>query len=297
MKTHYLSIQHQYVLHIIVSEYIHPKHQQSRNKKRFEIMKKEHNDIQESITIALSTYEILLNDQIRIKVEVSKIKTNFDQNVPRIEELRKYDKENEKTVKELVEKVTGTQIQVDNMKKARNESEILVLDNNSTTILRFNYPNTSSFSINSSKFQTSQYGYVFMLRVCSTIVSKEEYLSLFLSLYNGEYNNLIPFPFSYDIHFILWDQSNQQKHIRYVLKPNLNSSAFTRPTGEKNEEYGIIKFCSLQHITDSQNIYVKDGVFFIRVFIDFLNTGLNPFQVKDNAQDTEVISTTTMMTD
>jgi hypothetical protein len=297
MKAHYLTNQHQFILHIIVSDHIHPKHRQLKNQKYYEIMKKEHKDIQESIAICFSAYETLLNDPIRIKIEMSQIQINFDQNVLRIEELKKQDNENEKHVKELVEKLNNTQIEFDNIKKTSEENDFLVLDNNSTTTLHFNYSNASSFSINSSKFKTSEYGYTFMLRVCSTNESEQEYLSLFLSLFNGEYNNLIPFPFSYDIHFILWDQSNQQKHITYVLKPDLNSSAFTRPINEKNEEYGIIKFCSLQYLTDPQSIYVKDDVFFIRVFIDFLNTGLNPFQLKDDHQDIETVLTTTMITD
>lgn len=297
MKKHYISSEHQLMLHIIISEYAHPERQQSQSQKHYEMMKREYLDIQESIAISFSVYEICLNDTIRLKVDLSQIKTNFEQNVSRIDELNKLDNENEKNVKELIEKLNGIQIELDNIKKTREQSEILVLDTNSTTTLRFIYPNSSSFSMNSSIFKTSKYGYAFMLRVCSTIESNEEYLSLFLSLYNGEYNNLIPYPFSYDIHFLLWDQSNQQKHIVYVVKPDLNSSAFLRPTSEKNDEYGIIKFCSLRYLTDRESIYVKDGIFFIRVFIDFLKTGLNPFQLKDNHQDIETALTTTMITD
>jgi hypothetical protein len=286
MKFHYLNNSHQQKLIIIIHEYAQPKCRQIQNQNHLQ----ECQNMQKSIAIVFSTYEILLDDFLRLNVEISQKKTDFESSLLKIEELKKLEKENENSAREIIEKQNGTQMEVDNIKKVQEERDMKTLDANSTTILRFNLPTTMSFSINSSKFRTSQYGYVFMLRLVSTIVNKEEYLSLFLSLYNGEYYNLIPFPFSYDIHLILWDQSNRQNHIFAVLKPDPTSSAFGRPTSEKNDEYSIIKFCLLRYLTDPENGYVKDGVFFIRVFIDFLNTGCNPFQLKDNNQDTGMIT-------
>lgn len=286
MKSHYLSDRHQQKLVIIISEHAHPKRRQVQNQNYI----KECQNIQESIGIVFSTYEILLNDSSRLTLEISQIKIDFEPNLSKIEEMKKVEKENEKNTKELIEKQNAIQVEVDNIEKTLEERSILILDGNSTTILRLNLPTTIPFSIDPLKIRTSQYGYMFMLRFCSTFVDKEEYLSLFLSLCNGEYNNLIPFPYVYDIHFILWDQSNRQNHIVNVVKPDPTSSAFSRPINEKNDEYGIIKFCSLRYLADPESGYVKDGVFFIRIFIDFLNMGQNPFQLRDNNQDTGMIT-------
>ncbi|CAF2761030.1 unnamed protein product [Rotaria sp. Silwood2] len=297
MKAHYLSDEHQHKLIIIILEYKNPKHRQLEIQNCSKLMSKELNDIHESISIIFSVYEILLNDLAHLKAEENEIKIHFEQNFSKkIDELKKYDNENDKSLKELSESQNSMQTQLEDIKQVQEESRIQVLDNNSTTTLRFNCPITSSFSIQSSKFKTSQYGYIFMLRACSTIESQQKYLSIFLTLYNGEYSNLIPYPFSCTMYFALWDQSNQQNHIIYVLKPDPNATAFIRPINDKNDEYGINKFCSLEYLTDSKSLYVKDGAFFIRVFIDFLNTGQNPFQTKDNVNDTvEVMSTTTIM--
>ena len=111
------------------------------------------------------------------------------------------------------------------------------------------------------------------------------YLCLFVYLMENTIN-LLPFPFPYDIHAVLWDQSNRQSHILTIFKSSLTSSAFHRPTSEMNEEFTISKFCPLQYLTNPENGYVRDGVFFIRIFVDFLNAGCNPFQLNENNQDT-----------
>ncbi|CAF1355056.1 unnamed protein product [Rotaria sp. Silwood1] len=299
MKAHYLTDQHQHILLIIILKYMSPRSQRSQIQNHCEFMKQEYHDLRNSIDVTFSVYEILLNNMAHLQVEKQEIKTNFERNFSKIDELKKCNNENEEAVKKLSETQNNMQIQVEDIKRMREESRILTLDDDSTTTLPFNYSNTPSFSIQSLKFKTSQYGYTLGFRACSTMESQQKYLSLFLTLYNGDYSNLLPYPFLYTIYIALWDQSNQQKHIVYVLKPNPNSTAFIRPTTEKNDEFGIMKFCPLEYLTDSKSIYVKDQVFFIRVFVDFLNTGQNPFQSKDNIEDNvELMSeTTTMMTD
>ena len=297
MKEHYLSDRHQLTLLTIASEYVNGRVQQSLNHDCSEAMKKEFNDILGNIDTLSSGCEIVADDMTRLKIEEGQIKTNSEQNLSVIEELKKQENDDEKKFKKLLESQTDMQKELEDIKIKREESQVLILDAHSTTTLYFNYPNTSFFSLESSKFKTSQYGYLFMLRVCSTIESKQEYLSVFLTLYNSEYSNIISYPFSYNIHLALWDQSNQQKHIVSIVKPDQTSSSFTRPTSEKNDEFGIKKFCLLKYLTDSQSRYLRDGRFFVRVFIDFLNTGQGPFQSKSHVETDEVMSSTTMVTE
>ena len=123
-------------------------------------------------------------------------------------------------------------------------------------------------------FKTSTYGYTFSLRVCKTA----GYLSIFIALHRGEFDPILFYPFTYDIVFCLYDQSGQRKHIITTLKADPQSSSFARPTNEKNNEVGIVDFCPLAFLTDRNSTYMKDGVYFIGVFIDFLKNGINPFQ-------------------
>jgi hypothetical protein len=299
MSAHYLSDEHQQILLLIISESFKPEDQQLQTQKYIEVLSNEHNDLQESVETSSSACAILNNDVTRLTDDVNNIKTNLEQHFPKIDELKKQDNENGngKSCKDLLDTHDRIEVLLDTIKKIKAESQILTLDTNSTATLPFAYRNTSSFSITSSKVQTSEYGYIFMVRLCSTTESGKDYLSVFLTLCNGEYSNLIPYPFLYTIHLVLWDQSNQHKHIFQVVKPNPNSSELVRPTSEMNDEFGISKFCPLGFLTDKESIYVKDGVFFIRMFIDFLDTGKNPFQLDDNTQNIDIMTTTTMVTE
>ena len=293
MLSHYLSDKHQQLILLIISEYVKSKDQHLQTQKYAEVVNKEVNDLEESIEIATSSCETLLTDVTRMEDERSQIKTNLEQNVSKIDELKKQDIEKERSIKELSDNQNRIHTDRDHIKKAIEKWQIQILDTNSTVTLVFIYSHTPIFSLISSRFRTSEYGYEFVLRVCST----NGYVSVFITLCNSEYSNLLPYPFTYKIHLILWDQSNQQKHIIHILKPNLYSPALDRPTSEMNDEFGIDQFCPLQYLTDEQSSYVKDGKFFIRVFIDFLDTGLNLFQLKDNTQDNEIITTASMITE
>jgi hypothetical protein len=162
-----------------------------------------------------------------------------------------------------------------------NNVKILHNDGTITFVFTRNYDEmTSPFSIYSPIFKTSPYGYSFVLRLCSIIEPENEnqgYLSIYITLLRGEYDSILIYPFSYNISFSLCDQSGQKKDIISILNVDSNSSSFARPISEKNNEIGIIKFCPLSYLTNAQNTYLKDGIFFIKVLVDFLGNGLNPF--------------------
>jgi hypothetical protein len=296
MKTHYLTDQHQSILLILTSQYVKGKLHQSDIPNRSEIHRIELNAIQESSDIMSGAEEILSNDVARIKIEGSQIKTSLEENVRKREELKKEDNENEEKIKTLLKIQNDTEKDVQNIRKTTETSKMRILDNNSSITFRCNYSHNNEMTTSFlPKFKTSEHGYTFSLRICSTIQSGQAYLSMFLTLFHTEYDNIIPYPFSYNMYLVLWDQSNQRKHIEYILKPDPKSSSFARPTTEKNAEYGILKFCPMEYLTDRKSIYVKDEVFFIRIFIDFLNTGQNPFQPVSGTMSSQ--SNTTMRMD
>ncbi|CAF0989370.1 unnamed protein product [Rotaria magnacalcarata] len=297
MQAHYVTDQHQYSLIMIILQYISSNHDKSVITNRSNIIIRELMDIQENVNLVFSIYEILLKDSDRLKTELSQIEILLNQNSSETKKLEECNHENEKAKKELCDCKNCLEELLETTKRDIEEIPSLILDSDATVTLRFNYPNSSLFSLDSSKFRTSEYGYIFTISVRSTNEAEKWYLSIFLTLYNGEYSNLLSYPFSFPIHFVLWDQSNKQQHITYILKPDPNASAFMRPSNEKNEEFCIKNLCSLDAITDSKSAYVKDGVFFIRLFIDFFNVGENPFQSENYLNHNEFISSKNMLTE
>lgn len=292
MKAHYLTAQHQNKIIDIIFQYISQNRSRSLMQRHSESKRKQLVDILDSICLAISIYEVLSKDHERLSIESAEIKELLSQHQTPLNVIKENDKQNEKHIKELDEKNNYLEVQLEEIKRIRKEGQCLILDFNSSVILRFIYPNALPFSLDSINFKTSQYGYIFNIRVASTNELQHQYLSIFLTLHNGKYCNLLPFPFLHPIHIFLLDQSQQQQHISHILIPDSESPAFSRPTNEKNEEYGIKQFCSLETITDPNNRYVKDGVFFIGVFVDFLNTGQSPFELSkcDTMKNNDMIT-------
>jgi len=104
---------------------------------------------------------------------------------------------------------------------------------------------------------------------------KKGSLSIYLTLLRSDFDPILFYPFPYNISLRLCDQSGQGKHIESTIKSNPNSPSFARPTSERNNEIGITQFCPLNYLTDVRSSYLKDGVFFIRIFFDFMNTESN----------------------
>ncbi|UJR19655.1 hypothetical protein I4U23_022790 [Adineta vaga] len=265
MKSHYLSGKHQQLLLMFTYECIN---QQSKTENTSEVMQKEFHEIHRSIDTILSVLDVLYSDQNRLKSELDEVRIAIEAQIVKINEVKQKDNDTNERIKKLATSQTNSEIELDNIKQTFRNKQILVIDSDLTMILRFDYSGVVPFSINSMKFKTSEYGYVFTIRVCSTKQSDGEYLSIFLTLHSGEFDNLIPFPFSYNIHLSLLDQSNQNQHIEHILKPDLKSSAVNRPTDEHNDEYGIVKFCPIYYLTDPKNAYVKDGQLFLRIVFD-----------------------------
>ena len=136
----------------------------------------------------------------------------------------------------------------------------------------------SSFSLDSPTFRTSNNGYVFKLRVCSTpqsIHHKQDYLSIYLTLYSSPYDPILVYPFPYNMTLYLLDGSDQRRHIKGTIKADQNSPVFACPSGEKNDEVGVTEFCPLNYLTQNESIYFKDDVFFVRVSFDFMKISSN----------------------
>ena len=131
-----------------------------------------------------------------------------------------------------------------------------------------------TISLYSAPFYTSRFGYKLCLRLYmdGDGSGKGTHLSFFLTIMKGEYDALLPWPFSQMVTLMLLDQSSgSKKHVVQCFKPEASSSSFWRPQSEMNVASGCPKFAPLSVLLDSN--FVKDDTIFFKVVID--TAGLN----------------------
>jgi len=279
MKIHFLCTNHQRLLIEFIINYIFSKKHLSTKSNLCRITNQEMKAIQERIDTVTPGLVTLSNDCRRLRSEHDQSKSICEGLISQINQTKKmFNDDNEKTLK-CIQSPNEIEKELEDTKKLYLSTKVLLLDVDNTVIFSFHKNNdeiNSSFSIDSPTFKTSPFGYSFKLRVCSTIEStntNQGYLSIYITLLRSDFDQILFYPFPYNISLCLCDQSGQGKHIISTIKPDLNSSSFTRPIGEKNAEFGIMKFCPLNYLTDNNSIYLKDSTFFIRISIDFMNTG------------------------
>ncbi|CAF2384047.1 unnamed protein product [Rotaria sp. Silwood2] len=287
---HYLSDKHQKILLKIITQHIVSKNHLANNPNcsttTFDVacnMEQEFTTVNEKINIFLTEVDTYLNNSTQLKSEHDQIKVTYDSLIPQRNTVRKILKDDNEKINQHIQDQNEMEKKIDDIKHLQPFTKNLSLDSDSTitfSFIKHSHEMNVPFSMYSSKFKTSQFGYNFMLRVCSTIISEnenQEYLSIYITLLRGEFDPILLYPFTYNIYLCLCDQSKQKKHIVSIIKPDANLLSFVHPTSEKNDEVGIIKFCPLNFLKNVENNYLKDGVFFIRIFMDFMNTGSSPF--------------------
>ncbi|CAF0776297.1 unnamed protein product [Adineta ricciae] len=267
MKAHYLSNKHQKLFLMFAVEHIN---QESKSEDTLGMIQNEFNEIHRSAETILSVTDILSTDYKRLVSDWDEMRTATEARDVKLNEVRHQSNANDERIKNLITLQTVSETELANIKRMCQDKQMLMIDKDSIIILQFVYPGAVPFSLESNKFRTSEYGYVFTLRVCTTRQFQDEYLSVFVTLHSGDFDNVISFPFSYGIRLRLVDLTNQKQHIEHILKSDVNSPVVSRPQDEKNDEYGIVKFCSMDYLRDPQSVYVKDGRLFIEVFFDFL---------------------------
>ena len=130
-----------------------------------------------------------------------------------------------------------------------------------------------TISLYSAPFYTSRFGYKLCLRLYmdGDGSGKGTHLSFFLTIMKGEYDALLPWPFSQMVTLMLLDQGVGKNHVVQCFKPEASSSSFWRPHSEMNIASGCPKFASLCVLHDPN--FVKDDTIFLKCIIDTI--GLN----------------------
>ena len=125
-------------------------------------------------------------------------------------------------------------------------------------------------AIHSPAFYTDLYGYKLCMRINLNGVDGGvgKHVALFVHMMQGDYDNVLEWPFTGRIALSILDQSDAEfrHHIseHFVAKPNL--LAFQRPTSLRNYKgYGYVEFAPIEHIRDPQ--YVKNNTMLVRIQI------------------------------
>nr|UCK81548.1 TNF receptor-associated factor 6-like protein [Arenicola marina] len=126
-------------------------------------------------------------------------------------------------------------------------------------------------AVHSSGFYTSFYGYKMCLRVNPNGVESGlgTHLSLFIHLMQGEYDELLEWPFRGRITLSIMDQRqprDRSQHLTEVLAAKPHLAAFQRPISRRNHKgFGYIEFAQLSQLSSAA--YVKNDTLYIRATV------------------------------
>nr|XP_054758396.1 TNF receptor-associated factor 3-like [Lytechinus pictus] len=128
--------------------------------------------------------------------------------------------------------------------------------------------NGKTLSLYSQPFYTSRFGY----KMCARIylngdgIGKGTHVSLFFVVMKGDYDALIPWPFSQKVTLMLLDQETGRRHLSDSFRPDPTSTSFQRPSTNMNIASGCPLFVSQSVLKDPA--YVKEDTIFIKVVVD-----------------------------
>jgi TNF receptor-associated factor 6 len=124
-------------------------------------------------------------------------------------------------------------------------------------------------AIHSPPFYTSLYGYKMCLRMNLNGVDSGfgHHISLFVHMMQGDWDDILEWPFTGRITLAILDQSEDVEFRRpisetLVAKPNL--LAFQKPTTSRNHKgYGYVEFCQIDQLRDDK--FVKNNSMLVRI--------------------------------
>ncbi len=123
---------------------------------------------------------------------------------------------------------------------------------------------TSIFSL---PFHSGRYGYKMCLRlyILGDGIGKNTHMSLFFVVMKGEFDNILPWPFTHKVTFKLINQTSGRDIID-TFQPDPMSSSFRKPKSDMNIASGCPRFAS--HTELKNNGFILDDTIFIKCSID-----------------------------
>ncbi|XP_006007250.1 TNF receptor-associated factor 2 [Latimeria chalumnae] len=121
----------------------------------------------------------------------------------------------------------------------------------------------------SPAFSTHPFGYKLSCRVYPNGdgAGKGTHLSLFLAVMKGDYDEVLPWPFSQKVTFMVLDQVGG-RHLTETFIPDALSSSFHKPRTPMNVASGSPQFVQHAQLSAPNSPYVQDNTLFIKVMVD-----------------------------
>jgi TNF receptor-associated factor 3 len=101
------------------------------------------------------------------------------------------------------------------------------------------------------------------------------HLSLFFVVMQGDYDDLLNWPFRQRVTLTLMDQRNNRRHLSDIFRPDPTSSSFQKPTSPMNVASGCPLFVPHKVLEDSEGVYLQNNYIYIKITVD-TNDLLNP---------------------
>jgi TNF receptor-associated factor 4 len=141
-------------------------------------------------------------------------------------------------------------------------------------------PNTNA-EICSVPFYTNKYGYKLIASVFPNgdgVGAEGKFLSLYVKILPGDYDNLLEWPFTYPIKFTLIDQAidgEKRQNIEERFDPDPNWKTFQKPLKENTANdclgYGYPKYVSHEVLLKKRS-YLTEDCIFVKIEVD--NSGM-----------------------
>ncbi|XP_052272436.1 TNF receptor-associated factor 6-like isoform X2 [Dreissena polymorpha] len=177
----------------------------------------------------------------------------------------------ERLIRELKGKVKTLENNVQDF-EGRNGNGVYVWKIKNYQKLRREAEKGETTAIHSTSFYSSFYGYKLCIRVNLNGVdaAKGTHLSLFIHFMQGEYDDLLEWPFSGKIVLTVIDQNpicEMRNHLTETLHSKPNLAAFQRPTSFRNHKgFGYMEFLPL-NVIEGSSTYIKNDTLIIRANI------------------------------
>lgn len=223
------------------------------------------------INIKVNTFEGIVTTLHR---EIERVLNVLDERQKDMETIKRDNEEKAKKIEELERKLAYSEVQVTQLSHT-----ILSKDNcsfNGELVWRIeNWSDVRAkavagtvTSLFSPPFYTSKYGYKMCVRLYPNGdgMGKNTHVSIFFAILKGDYDAILPWPFSQRVIFTVFDQSGGAP-VRDSFRTDPNSSSFKRPTTDMNIASGCPLFLPLSRLQGNGG-FVKDNVMFIKTNVE-----------------------------
>ncbi|CAG5133991.1 unnamed protein product [Candidula unifasciata] len=138
--------------------------------------------------------------------------------------------------------------------------------------------------ISSPAFFAGPFGYKMKIRFYADGdgTAKGKAFSLFIQLQRGPYDDLLLWPFTGKIYFMILDLKDFKEHKLVSFSALPDQPAFERPQGE-NTSSGCLEFVNLKEFSDNLDKYLVNDTIFIKAYVslpDAVQSRLQSFDLK-----------------